>query len=395
MKFVFLTIPAHGHLNPMLGVIRELVKRRHQVIVYNTADFADRIRETGAEFCLPPLTLDPVNFRLMKNALTLAKMSVDFSQAAVPALAKAIEKEAPDCLVHDSFSLWGKVVAKMLRLPAVALVPSIAFNLPVLWQAIPSLFSDFRLFISQPRRVWSVVSQYRRIYQENGLTKPPFILDLFANVEDLNIVFTSTYFQPQATSFDKHYRFVGPIIYERGEGELQKAILQSKKPLIYISLGTIYNDDYEFYKQIINIFANAPYRVLISVGRYISIKSLGHIPVHITVAPYFPQLKVLQQAALFISHGGANSINESLYYGVPLLLVPQIQEQRINAARVEELGAGIYFKEKPLTKENLLLAMRKILDNADYRLNAEKVGESLKTAGGAKRAVEEILMYSS
>src|SRR3989344_3691752 len=345
MKFVFLTIPAHGHLNPMLGVIRELVKRRHQVIVYNTADFADRIRETGAEFCLPPLTLDPVNFRLMKNALTLAKMSVDFSQAAVPALAKAIEKEAPDCLVHDSFSLWGKVVAKMLRLPAVALVPSIAFNLPVLWQAIPSLFSDFRLFISQPRRVWSVVSQYRRIYQENGLTKPPFILDLFANVEHLNIVFTSLYFQPKATSFDKHYRFVGPIIYERGEGELQKAILQSKKPLIYISLGTIYNDDYEFYKQIINIFANAPYRVLISVGRYISIKSLGHIPVHITVAPYFPQLKVLQQAALFISHGGANSINESLYYGVPLLLVPQIQEQRINAARVEELGAGIYFKE--------------------------------------------------
>ena len=49
MKFIFITMPAHAHLNPTLGIVKELVKRGHEVIVYNTPEFAKEIEDAGAK----------------------------------------------------------------------------------------------------------------------------------------------------------------------------------------------------------------------------------------------------------------------------------------------------------------------------------------------------------
>ncbi len=47
---------------------------------------------------------------------------------------------------------------------------------------------------------------------------------------------------------------------------------------------------------------------------------------------------------VFVTHSGMNSVNESLYYGVPMVLFPQHSEQRMVAKRVVHLGAGIMLK---------------------------------------------------
>ena len=49
-NIVFFCIPAYGHTNPTLGVVRELIKRGHQVRYYSYDKFKDIIEETGAEF---------------------------------------------------------------------------------------------------------------------------------------------------------------------------------------------------------------------------------------------------------------------------------------------------------------------------------------------------------
>lgn len=56
------------------------------------------------------------------------------------------------------------------------------------------------------------------------------------------------------------------------------------------------------------------------------------------------QVKVLQDVDGFISHCGMNSVNESLYYGVPLVLFPQQSEQVLVCRRAAELGAGFVLK---------------------------------------------------
>ena len=47
---VFFCIPAHGHTNPTLNVVRELVSRGHRVVYYSYDDFREKIEDAGAEF---------------------------------------------------------------------------------------------------------------------------------------------------------------------------------------------------------------------------------------------------------------------------------------------------------------------------------------------------------
>lgn len=75
-----------------------------------------------------------------------------------------------------------------------------------------------------------------------------------------------------------------------------------------------------------------------SVGKTININKFGTVPDNFMVYPFVPQLEVLQHANLFITHGGMNSINEAMYYGVPMVVIPLDADQYINANRTVELG---------------------------------------------------------
>ena len=275
--------------------------------------------------------------------------------------------------------------------PAVSLVPSVGINLQVLLASGRHIFPDVIKLIKEPLRTRNFIREYFKLYRRYAL-KRPSLFDILSNTEKLNIIFTSRYFQPQSESFDDSFKFVGPIIYDRNEKEGLELLINSSKQLIYVSMGTVYNDDIEFYQRIIKTFADKSYRVFISTGKYINQKKLGTIPQNIFVKRYWPQLEILKKASLFISHGGMNSINESLYFGVPMILFPQIQEQRINSARVEELGAGIYYKHD-LKSKIFLEKVEEVIKNSSYKSSAEKIGKTLKQAGGIDSAVNHILGY--
>lgn len=81
-----------------------------------------------------------------------------------------------------------------------------------------------------------------------------------------------------------------------------------------------------------------------------------------------------------------NSINESLYFNVPLVMFPETSEQRGVCERVCQLGAGIKGE-----KLSLYGAVNKVISDADYRKNAEKISEGLKKTSGAKGAADKIL----
>ena len=84
-----------------------------------------------------------------------------------------------------------------------------------------------------------------------------------------------------------------------------------------------------------------------------------------------------------------NSVNESLYYGVPMVLFPQHSEQRMVANRVLELGAGINLK-KNNTKQ-IKNTTLEVISNDKYKENAMKLSKSFQNSGGAKKASDIIL----
>ncbi len=79
-----------------------------------------------------------------------------------------------------------------------------------------------------------------------------------------------------------------------------------------------------------------------------------------------PQLEVLKQANLFITHGGMNSSSESLYFGVPMIVIPVMGDQPIVAQRIEDLKAGIQLNLKKLTPVTLYNAVMEVLSNDVY-----------------------------
>src|SRR5262249_40511123 len=158
---------------------------------------------------------------------------------------------------------------------------------------------------------------------------PPFDpQDIFMHAEPLTIVFIPKAFQPEGDTFDQRYIFVGPSILQRHENNnfpLDK--LSNELPILYISLGTVFNNQPNFFKLCFEAFGKQPWQVVLSIGRYVDPTALGPIPDNFLVSSYVPQLEILPRTQVFVTHGGMNSTMESLYYGVPMVVIPQMIEQ--------------------------------------------------------------------
>ena len=145
----------------------------------------------------------------------------------------------------------------------------------------------------------------------------------------------------------------------------------------------------KFYINCIKAFMNLPVKVIMSVGNTIEISELGNIPQNFVIKNRVNQISVLQNTDIFISHCGMNSTNESLYYGVPLIMFPQQSEQDMVARKVGNLGAGIMLKNN--TESSIKDAVEKLINDDNYRKNAVNIGNSFRKSGGASKAADVIL----
>ena len=116
-------------------------------------------------------------------------------------------------------------------------------------------------------------------------------------------------------------------------------------------------------------------------------------PPNFIVASHVPQLAVLQRVKAFVTHGGMNSVSESLYYGVPVVVIPQMSEQEIVGRRVEELGAGICLTNAEATAGKLRESVQRLLADEGFRRQVAPVRESFQTAGGVARAADAIRAF--
>ena len=118
-------------------------------------------------------------------------------------------------------------------------------------------------------------------------------------------------------------------------------------------------------------------------------EDLGTVPENISVKNFVDQIAVLNKADVFLSHCGMNSVNESLYYQVPLVMYPQTTEQAGVAARVEQLGAGILLKKE--TSDSIRRTIEQVLNTPSYYESALAISEGFKRCSGAKGAADQIL----
>ena len=384
-KIVFFCIPAHGHTNPTLGVVQELVLRGHQVIYYSYNTFRKKIEAAGASFIscddydMEQKLTPQDSARIGKDLAFSTQILVDTTLSLDDKVCAEMEQLKPDCIVADSMAVWGKAVAMKLGIPFVSSTTTFAFNkhsAKIMKQSIGELF---KMIFSMPK-----INKHIKRLQEKGYPVKN-VLDILQNDENTHtIVYTSPEFQPCSDTFTDKYAFVGPSI-RMAESNIEK----TKNKLIYISMGTVNNDLTSLYKRCISAFAGTDYQVIMSVGNLVSIEDLGKIAENISVFSYIDQIAVLQKADAFISHCGMNSVNESLYFGVPLIMLPQTSEQGGVAERVFQLGAGI--KLDKTDAESIINTVKMVLDDQSFKKNAEAISDGFKRCSGAVGAADKIV----
>lgn len=384
-KIVFFCIPAHGHTNPTLGVVRELVSRGHEVLYYSYNIMREKIESAGATFVScddydMEQKLSPKDaVRVGKDLAFSTKILVDTTLALDDKVCADMERIKPDCIVADSMAVWGKAVALKLGIPFVSSTTTFAFNqhsAKLMKQGIGDLF---KMIFSMPK----IGKDIKRLQDKGYPVKS--VLDIIQNDENTHtVVYTSPEFQPCSETFSEKYAFVGPSI-RPAESEIKK----TRERLVYISMGTVNNDMMSLYRKFIAAFTKTEYQVILSIGNLVPTEAFGELPENISVHPSVDQIAVLEKADVFISHCGMNSVSESLYFGVPLVMLPQTSEQGAVAERVSQVGAGVKLAKKDAT--SIYEAVEQVLSDGTYTKNATVISEGFKRCAGAKGAADKIL----
>lgn len=379
---VFFCIPAHGHTNPTLNVVRELKARGHRVVYYSYDEFREKIEDAGAEFVSCNGNDAQLNLTKEEGAKIGADLAlstrvlVDTTLSLDGPVCRDMERLKPDCIVADSMAVWGKAVAKKLGIPFVCSTTTFAFNKESAKIMPHSLKETFSMILSMGK----VNAQVKRLQQAGYPVKS--VLDLIGSDESVpTVVYTSPLFQPSAETFPEHFAFVGPSIRPA-----RSQVVKTGEKLVYISMGTVHNDMLPLYRACVQAVKGTTWQVILSVGDQVDTQMLGALPENVSVFPSFDQIAVLTAADVFLTHCGMNSANEGLYFGVPLVTLPQTSEQSGVAARAEQLGAGLRLRKT--TPEAIRAALEKAMKDPSYRENAEKIGASFRASGGAKAAAD-------
>jgi len=397
-RYIFFNFPAYGHVNPTLAIIEELIARGEEVVYYLPERFRRTIEAMGATFhpyqsmlftrergqSEPPVS--PANGD--QRIAMLPVMMIQESLKVIPQLLESVRAEQADCLIYDSMFLWGRIVARTLHIPAVALRPSYAANQQS--NVFGSYAQRFQLSPGRMEILNNTLAQLSARYDV-----PPFdISSILMHTEPLKIVFLPRAFQPGGETFDERYLFVGPSFQPHRDAHDDFPVEQlGTQPLLYISLGTVFNNQIDFYRTCFTAFDDTEWQVVLSMGPDIDRAALPTIPGNFIVAPRVPQLDVLSRANLFISHGGMNSVMESLSYGVPLVVIPQISEQAVTAQRVQELGLGIALDREMVTAERLREAVAQVVRDPSFRTHAQAMQQAIHEAGGYQRATNAIMQF--
>ncbi len=380
--FHVVPLPGAGHVNPMLPVAAELVRRGEEVHVWLPAPYAAAARATGARYREVPEVPVPSPGRgrrglrdLPQAVRTVRRIARTLRRPPEGVLAEL----GPDAvLVHDVMGLW----ARRVTTPRVAFSASTVTDGAGLAAGLAGPAA--RLLRRDPGAV-----------RDRILRSPlPRLLDrvpLPVNPGGAPaIVAVPRVLQPDADRFGPEVVFVGPCLEPRpteAADPLPDALDGERRPLVLVALGSAFNDRPEFYRACAAAFAGRPWRVVMAIGERTDPAALGPPAENVTVARTVPQLRLLERAAAFVSHAGMGSVQESLAAGVPLVLFPQMTEQRANARRVAEHGAGVLLGPEP-TPDEIRAAVERVVSDPAVAAAVAGLREAARTAGGQRRAAD-------
>jgi MGT family glycosyltransferase len=379
------SVAAHGHVNPSLEVIRELVARGHRVTYAIPPALAGTVAETGAEVKLWRSTLptpddDPSAWG--STLLDHVELFLDDAIQALPQLLEAYRGDEPDLVLHDITSYPARVLAHRWGVPAISLSPNL-----VAWEGYEEEVAE--PMWAEPRKTPRGQAYYARFHawlEENGITEHP---DSFAGHPARSLVLMPKALQPHADRVDERvYTFVGACQGDRAaQGGWQRPAGAEK--VVLVSLGSAFTRQPAFYRECVRAFGDLPgWHLVLQIGKHVDPAELGEVPPNVEVRSWVPQLAVLQQADLFVTHAGAGGSQEGLATGTPMIAVPQAVDQFGNADMLRALGVARHLPAGEATADALRAAGLALVDDPEVARRLKEIRAEMAAEGGTRRAAD-------
>ncbi|HEX3642941.1 MAG TPA: macrolide family glycosyltransferase, partial [Ktedonobacteraceae bacterium] len=313
------------------------------------------------------------------------------SYHVLPQVLDRIRAEQPDYIVYGAMCAWARIVVQVLDIPAMTLRTTYVIN----EHASAMLMQQRDLSFSNVHEVKTnlntLMSDLCKTYHV-----PSFdVTNMSAHDGQRSIVFIPKEFQPAGDSLDERYLFVGPSILPRQEtNNFPLGKLSNERPILYISLGTVFSNQSEFFKMCFEAFDRQPWQAVLSGGRQVDPTTLGPVPDNFLISPYVPQLEILPRTQVFVTHAGMNSTMESLYHGVPMVAIPQMDEQAVTARRIAEMGLGIALEKETVNATTLREAVERVANEVAFRESVRNMQQITREAGGYGRAADAIMQFA-
>jgi UDP:flavonoid glycosyltransferase YjiC (YdhE family) len=139
--------------------------------------------------------------------------------------------------------------------------------------------------------------------------------------------------------------------------------------------------------RLIGILAGTPHRYVVSKGPQAEQIELAD---NMWGEEFLPQPAILPQADLVITHGGNNTVTESLHHGKPMVVLPLFWDQYDNAQRMAELGFGARLDPWTCEPQELAGAVDGLPGDDEARRRLARVAARVQSRPGERRAADLI-----
>ncbi len=406
--FGVLSFTGSGHLNPLIALSRELKERGHRITFFEKPKIEERVLGAGLEFHRigggnspfkgkkPDANDTGLLSQLSTLRFNLQRIAYDL-ELYLRELPSALRNSGVDVLIVNEIALTGPTLAEMLRLPYFIISTSVPHNFG--WNVYPwnagyrfsrSWFSRLEnaLFEISAVRMHGPICRILNKYRAQGKLRPVRGINEFypplAQITQL-----PRCLDLPRRHFPERFHYTGPWVRQGARPHVDFPWDRlDGRPVIYVSLGTTRNSRPEIFHLIADACKDIDAQLVISLGGRFDPATFSNLPGNPVVTRYVPQLEILKLAKLVITHGGPNTVFETLMEGKPMIAIPIAHDQPAIAMRLARLGIAVVLPIMRLSVDQIHTAVAAVLRDRSYRDMAERLQWELNSSQGVEKAAE-------
>jgi UDP:flavonoid glycosyltransferase YjiC (YdhE family) len=370
MRVLFTTTSGRGHFQPMIPLARALAHAGHEVRWAAAEKACVTLRDRGFDAvpaglfdlepsplrnpppeiaALPPAERPHHLFSIVFGPLRAEPMLAD--------LVPIVENWQPQLLICEQAELAGPIAAAL--------------------HEVPNVTHAFGRLLPGPR-VARARESMAELWRAHGLEPRPYS-------GTYDHLYVDIYPPSLQTGDSAHLAAVQPV---RPADPL--AHDDSAEPLVYVTLGTVFNDDLELFLVAVEAARELGIRVVVTLGPGNDPAVLGPQPSHVRVEQFIPQAELLPACAAVVSHAGSGTFLAALAAGIPQVLLPQAADQFLNAQAGEEGGVAIAVPRAEVSVARVREALERVIGDNAFRLAAERVRAEISAMPSPEAVVAEL-----